>query len=64
MVARHTPYWHVGSRPRPSRRTWKGTQVSRPAPTGCGSLPLGHDCISSPEVVVSTSVQRAVGGYG
>ena len=63
MVYGHAPYWHVGSPPPPSRDAGRGTQVW----SGADWLRLrcrsGHNCISSPEVVVRTSVQRAVGGY-
>jgi glycosyltransferase involved in cell wall biosynthesis len=63
MVYGHAPYWHVGSPPPRLRGRWKGTQVWR----GVDWLRLrcrsGHNCISSPEVVVRTSVQRAVGDY-
>ncbi len=48
--------------PQPSTR-WRGTRVWRGRDwisTRCRS---GYNCISSPEVVVRTRVQRAVGGY-
>ena len=63
MVYGHAPYWHVGGPPPVLKGRWKGTQVW----SGADWLRLrcrsGHNCISSPEVVVRTSVQRAVGGY-
>ena len=40
-----------------ARSVWRGADWMR---LRCRS---GHNCISSPEVVVRTSVQRAVGGY-
>ncbi len=57
LIARH------GRRiPRPSGR-WRGTDVwSGPAWLRL-RCKTGHNCISSPEVVVRTSVHRAVGGY-
>jgi hypothetical protein len=63
MVYGHAPYWHVGS-PLPSLEgRWKGTQLWRGADWIRLRCRSGHNCISSPEVVVRTSVQRAVGGY-
>jgi hypothetical protein len=63
MVYGHAPYWHVGSPPPRLRGRWKGTQVWRGADWIRLRCRSGHNCISSPEVVVRTSVQRAVGGY-
>ena len=48
--------------PEPSGR-WRATKVWR-GPSGCASAAAPtYNCISSPEVVVRSSVQRAVGGY-
>jgi glycosyltransferase involved in cell wall biosynthesis len=63
MVYGHAPYWHVGSPPLRLKGRWKGTQVWRGADWLRLRCRSGHNCISSPEVVVRTSVQRAVGGY-
>ena len=63
MVYGHAPYWHVGSPPPVLKGRWKGTQVWRGADWLRLRCRSGHNCISSPEVVVRTSVQRAVGGY-
>jgi hypothetical protein len=63
MVYGRAPYFET-DRPLPRSGTrWRGTRVW-PGPewirTRCRSA---HNCISSPEVVVRTSVQREVGGY-
>jgi hypothetical protein len=63
MVYGHAPYWHVGGPPPALKGRWKGTQVWRGADWMRLRCRSGHNCISSPEVVVRTSVQRAVGGY-
>jgi hypothetical protein len=63
MVYGHAPYWHVGSAPPRLKGQWKGTQVWRGADWIRLRCRSGHNCISSPEVVVRTAVQRAVGGY-
>jgi hypothetical protein len=63
MVYGNAPYAPV-DRPLPSPKgRWKGTQVWRGADWVRLRCRSGHNCISSPEVVVRTSVQRAVGGY-
>jgi glycosyltransferase involved in cell wall biosynthesis len=63
MVYGHAPYWHEGrDRPDPGG-AWRGTDIwpgARWIRTRCRS---SHNCISSPEVVVRTSAQSAVGGY-
>jgi glycosyltransferase involved in cell wall biosynthesis len=48
--------------PEPSGR-WRGTDVWPGAEWIRRRCRTGHNCISSPEVVVRTSVQAAVGGY-
>jgi hypothetical protein len=63
MVYGRAPYWHTG-RPLPSTRgRWLGTTVwpgERWIRIRCRSA---HNCISSPEVVVRTSVHRRAGTY-
>jgi hypothetical protein len=63
MVYGHAPYWHVGGPPPRLKGRWKGTQIWRGADWIRLRCRSGHNCISSPEVVVRTSVQHAVGGY-
>jgi hypothetical protein len=63
LVYGRTPFAHVGKPlPEPSRR-WRGTRIW----SGTDWIGLrcrsGYNCISSPEVVVRTSVHRAAGGY-
>lgn len=63
MVYGRAPYWHVGRpRPEPSTR-WRGTRTW----SGIDWIRLrcraGHNCISSPEVVVRSSIQSVVGDY-
>ena len=48
--------------PRPSGR-WRGTDVWPGRKWIARRCRTAHNCISSPEAVVRTSVQRAVGGY-
>ena len=48
--------------PQPSGRS-RGVDVHRGASWIRGRCRTAHNCISSPEAVVRTSVQRAVGGY-
>jgi glycosyltransferase involved in cell wall biosynthesis len=63
MVYGRAPYWHAG-RPRPDvRGRWHGTQVWPGADWIRLRCRAGHNCISSPEVVVRSSIQQAVGGY-
>jgi Glycosyl transferase family 2 len=45
------------------RGRWRGTDVWVGAEWIARRCRTGHNCISSPEAVVRTSVQRAVGGY-
>jgi glycosyltransferase involved in cell wall biosynthesis len=63
MVYGRAPYAHVG-RPTPSAGGgWRGTEVwdgGRWIRLRCRS---GHNCISSPEVVVRTDIQRSAGRY-
>jgi hypothetical protein len=48
--------------PAPAGR-WRGTDIWRGSDWIRSRCRNAHNCISSPEVVVRTSVQRAVGGY-
>ena len=48
--------------PEPKGR-WRGTDVHRGSDWIRRRCRTAHNCISSPEVVVRTAVQRAVGGY-
>jgi hypothetical protein len=63
MVYGHAPYWHVGTERPQLKGRWKATQRWRGADWVRLRCRSGHNCISSPEVVVRTVVQRAVGGY-
>jgi glycosyl transferase family 2 len=63
FVYGHSVYWNDGE-PLPAPRTeatgttvWRGSQWLR---IMCG---LGHTVVSSPEVVVRTSIQQRIGGY-
>lgn len=63
MVYGHAPYAYVG-RPLPQPRgRWRGTQIWRGEDWIRSVCRRGHNCISSPEVVVRTSVQQAAGDY-
>jgi GT2 family glycosyltransferase len=63
MVYGRTAFAYVGRPlPQPSSR-WRSTRVWRGADWIGVRCRTGYNCISSPEVVVRTSVQRAVGGY-
>ncbi len=63
MVYGHAPYFEAEKpRPRLGRR-WRGTKVWSGADWIDLRCRAGHNCISSPEVVVRTSVQAAVGLY-
>jgi GT2 family glycosyltransferase len=63
MVYGSAPYWHEGrDRPSPDG-TWRRTDIWPGARWIRTRSRSSHNCISSPEVVVRTSVQRAVGGY-
>ncbi|HEV7771233.1 MAG TPA: glycosyltransferase family A protein [Solirubrobacterales bacterium] len=63
MVYGHAPYFESG-RPLPRvTERWRGTTVWPGREWIRQRCRAGHNCISSPEVVVRTSVQRRVGGY-
>jgi len=63
MVYGHAPYFESDRRlPRVGGR-WRGTAVWPGAEWIRLRCRVGHNCISSPEVVVRTSVQRRVGRY-
>lgn len=63
MVYGRAPYFEADQpRPRLGRR-WRGTKVWPGAEWTRRRCRSGHNCISSPEVVVRASVQAAVGGY-
>jgi glycosyltransferase involved in cell wall biosynthesis len=63
MVYGHAPYFD-GDRPLPRVASrWRGTKVWDGAEWIRLRCRVGHNCISSPEVVVRASVQSAVGGY-
>jgi hypothetical protein len=63
MVYGHAPYFEDG-RPHPSRgRRWRGTKIWSGAEWIRLRCRSGHNCISSPEVVVRAHTQAAVGGY-
>lgn len=63
MVYGRAPYAHEGRPlPRPSLR-WCGTRVYDGRDWIRRRCRSAHNCISSPEVVVRTSVQQAVGDY-
>jgi glycosyltransferase involved in cell wall biosynthesis len=63
MVYGRAPYFEPG-RPRPRRaRRRRGTTVWPGAEWIERRCRAGHNCISSPEVVVRAAVQDAVGGY-
>ena len=63
MVYGPAPHWHVGRERPPADGVWRGTDIwpgARWIRTRCRS---SYNCISSPEVVVRTSVHEAVGLY-
>jgi GT2 family glycosyltransferase len=63
MVYGRTAFAYVG-RPLPQASgRWRSTRIWRGADWIRMRCRTGYNCISSPEVVVRTSVQRAVGGY-
>jgi hypothetical protein len=63
MVYGHAPYFEA-EKPVPRRgRRWRGTKVWSGADWIRLRCRAGHNCISSPEVVVRASTQAAVGGY-
>jgi glycosyltransferase involved in cell wall biosynthesis len=63
LVYGHAPYWTEGDPLPPMTGRWAGTRVW----SGGDWLRLlcrsAQNCISSPEAIVRTSVQKAVGGY-
>lgn len=63
MAYGRAPYFESGRPPPRVGKRWRGTTIR----SGTDWIRLrcraGHNCISSPEVVVRTSVQRRVGGY-
>jgi Glycosyl transferase family 2 len=63
MVYGHAQYFEAG-RPVPRfGRRWRGTRIWPGRDWVRMRCRAGHNCISSPEVVVRTSVQRRAGGY-
>jgi hypothetical protein len=63
MVYGHAPYFEA-EKPQPRRgRRWRGTKVWSGAEWIRLRCHAGHNCISSPEVVVRASTQATVGGY-
>jgi hypothetical protein len=63
MVYGPAPYWYAG-RERPAMTgRWQRTDVWSGRDWMALRCRTGHNCISSPEVVVRNSVQQAVGGY-
>jgi glycosyltransferase involved in cell wall biosynthesis len=63
MVYGHAPYFESGRALPRVGETWRGTKVWAGTEWIRRRCRAGHNCISSPEVVVRTSVQRQVGGY-
>lgn len=63
MVYGHAPYFESGRQLPRVADSWRGTTVWPGAEWIRRRCRAGHSCISSPEVVVRTSVQRRVGGY-
>ena len=63
MVYGHAPYFERDRPPPRVASRWRGTKVWGGAEWIKLRCRAGHNCISSPEVVVRTSVQTAVGGY-
>lgn len=63
LVYGRAPYWNDGG-PLPSMSgRWSGTRVWSGADWARLLCRSAQNCISSPEAVVRTAVQRAVGGY-
>ena len=58
MVYGHAQYFESGNRPARVRTSWRGTKVWPGADWVRLRCRSAHNCISSPEVVVRTSVQR------
>jgi hypothetical protein len=63
MVYGHAQYFESDDRPPRVRTRWRGTRVQSGHDWVRLRCRSGHSCISSPEAVVRTSVQRQVGGY-
>ncbi|MGH2942943.1 MAG: glycosyltransferase family 2 protein [Solirubrobacteraceae bacterium] len=63
MVYGPAPYWHAGGEPPATKGRWRRTDVWSGRDWMALRCRTGHNCISSPEVVVRASVQRAVGAY-
>ncbi|MDX6720091.1 MAG: hypothetical protein QOJ63_2345 [Solirubrobacteraceae bacterium] len=63
MVYGRAPYAYVGRRLPDVSGRWRGTKVWSGQDWIRLRCRAGHNCISSPEVVVRSSVQRVVGGY-
>lgn len=62
MVYGRAPYFGPGRSPRVPKR-WRGTKVWPGHDWVARRCRTAHNCISSPEAVVRTSVQLRVGGY-
>jgi len=63
LVYGHAPYWNDGEPLPPMTGRWTGTRRWAGAAWVRTVCRAAQNCISSPEAVVRTSVQRAVGGY-
>lgn len=63
MVYGAAPYWHAGRSFPQTTGTWRGSDIWRGGDWIDVRCRSGHNCISSPEVVVRNSVQRKIGGY-
>ncbi len=63
LVYGHAPYWNDGQPLPPMTGRWTGTRLWAGGDWARLLCRSAQNCISSPEAVVRTSVQRAVGGY-
>lgn len=63
MVYGRAPYFREGGPMPEAGGTWSGTDVWAGRDWIERRCRSGHNCISSPEVVMRTSVQTAIGGY-
>jgi hypothetical protein len=63
LVYGPAPYWQDGGPLPPTTGRWRGTTVWTGAEWLRRRCRSAQNCISSPEAIVRTSVQRAVGGY-
>jgi glycosyltransferase involved in cell wall biosynthesis len=63
MVYGRAPYWYAGESPPKYGQRWRGTQIWSGSDWIRMRCRSGYNCISSPEVVVRSTVQHAVGGY-